>query len=67
MNIFSFTGKEIMPFLEQCPIHPVRNEKELPEAVRFLVKRNSKAMRCFAIAEKLPDLTSAEDIAQFFS
>ena len=65
MNIFSFLGSDIYPFLKSCPIHPVRNEKELPEAVRNLVQQDAKAVVCLPRSEKLPDLTSAEDIGLF--
>nr|WP_299000782.1 sugar phosphate nucleotidyltransferase [uncultured Allomuricauda sp.] len=65
MNIFSFSGKDIYPYLKNCPIHPVRNEKELPEAVRNMVTDNPKSMRCYPRSERIPDLTNAEDIGRF--
>lgn len=65
MNVFSFYGNQIYQQLIQCPIHPERNEKELPEAVRLLVARNSAAVQCFPLTEHLPDLTAAQDIALF--
>lgn len=65
MNIFSFYGKAIYAQLEKCPIHPERNEKELPEAVRRLVIEYPNSVQCFPLSEHLPDLTAAQDIALF--
>ena len=65
MNIFNFHGGMIYPFLQDCPIHPLRQEKELPEAVRRMVKENPEAVLCIPRSEKIPDLTAAEDIASF--
>ena len=65
MNIFSFHGKEIYPYLENCPIHPQRNEKELPEAVRQLVADGPRRVFCYPRSEYIPDLTNADDIAHF--
>ena len=65
MNIFSLDGKVFYPFLKQCPIHPERNEKELPEALRMMNKTLPKTTICLPVHEHLPDLTSAEDILKF--
>ncbi|MEM8845527.1 MAG: sugar phosphate nucleotidyltransferase [Bacteroidota bacterium] len=65
MNIFSFLGSEIFPYLENCPIHPIRNEKELPEAVRNLVLDHPKSVLCYPRSEYIPDLTNADDIGRF--
>ena len=62
MNIFSFNGKLLYPYLKNCPIHPERNEKELPEALRILNHSELKQTICLPVKEHLPDLTSAEDI-----
>jgi NDP-sugar pyrophosphorylase family protein len=66
MNIFSFFGKSIYPYLVKCPIHSIRGEKELPEAVRNLVTDNLNSMICYPRSEHIPDLTNAEDINIFF-
>jgi NDP-sugar pyrophosphorylase family protein len=66
MNIFNFHGGTILPFLEECPIHPERGEKELPEAVRNMVHEHPQSLLCITRSEKIPDLTSANDIATFF-
>jgi len=67
MNIFNFQGRSIHPFLEECPIHPIREEKELPQAVRNLVAKDPTSMLCIPRSERIPDLTSAKDIATFFT
>ncbi|MEC7772415.1 MAG: sugar phosphate nucleotidyltransferase [Bacteroidota bacterium] len=65
MNIFSFSGKEIYPYLEKCPIDPVRKEKELPKAVATLVAEQPKSVLCIPRSEHIPDLTDANDIQLF--
>lgn len=65
MNIFSFLGSDIYPYLKNCPIHPERKEKELPVAVRNMVDENSNSVFCIPRSEYIPDLTSAEDIKLF--
>jgi glucose-1-phosphate adenylyltransferase len=62
MNLFRFSYDVILPFLESVPLHPVRQEKELPEAVRMMVATNSKAMWTIPISEHVIDLTSQSDI-----
>jgi len=66
MNIFNFHGATIFPFLQNCPLHPTRNEKELPNAVRHMVEQNPQSMLCIPRSEQIPDLTSANDIVHFF-
>lgn len=63
MNIFKLSGKMIYSFLKDCPIHPERNEKELPTAILNMCKANPKAMKGFLLSEHVPDLTSKEDIS----
>lgn len=65
MNIFNFSGLEIYPYLKDCIMNPERNEKELPEAVRALIKNKEKAVFAYVAKEHLKDLTSAHDIEQF--
>ncbi len=65
MNIFNFLGSGIYPYLKNCPIHPIRLEKELPEAVRTLVRNEPHGMLCIPLSEHVPDLTSAKDIDGF--
>lgn len=65
MNIFNFSGNVVYPYLENCLVHPIRNEKELPEAVKSMVKNNSKSVICYPRLENIPDLTDANDIKKF--
>ncbi len=62
MNIFLLDGKSFFKYLESCPAHPVRDEKELPTALMNMIEDNIKVMG-IPIAEHVPDLTSKNDIA----
>jgi glucose-1-phosphate adenylyltransferase len=62
MNIFLFDGQLIFKHLENCPLHPSRNEKELPTALLNMIHDNA-VVNGIPIAEHVPDLTSKEDIA----
>jgi glucose-1-phosphate thymidylyltransferase/glucose-1-phosphate adenylyltransferase len=63
-NIFAFTSADLIPFLEKTPLHPVRNEKEIPVTVRMWANENPKGIYTIQIADVLPDLTSKSDIAE---
>jgi ADP-glucose pyrophosphorylase len=65
MNIFSFSGSEIYPYLKNCIMNLDRNEKELPEAVRSLIKNKKRSVFTYIVKEHLKDLTSAHDINDF--
>jgi len=65
MNIFSFSGNKIFPYLKDCPLHPERQEKELPTAVRNSLAEDPQSIRMFPVKTHLPDLTQAEDIQAF--
>lgn len=67
MNVFSFDGDEIYPFIRDCPFNEVRNEKELPSAVANYVSENPKGTICIPVSEHLPDLTTAHDIKTLLS
>jgi len=62
MNIFSLNYDSILPILERVRLHPVRQEKELPEAVKILANENKKSVYAYPLAEHVPDLTSKHDI-----
>jgi glucose-1-phosphate thymidylyltransferase len=64
MNIFSLHYDFIMPFLEKIPLHPVRNEKELPVAISMIVKEIPRSLYCYPLSEHVIDLTSKEDIPE---
>lgn len=62
MNIFSFDGQMFFPYLENCPPHPFRNEKELPTALLQMIKDYPKSTIAIPLEEHVPDLTSKSDI-----
>jgi glucose-1-phosphate adenylyltransferase len=62
MNIFKLNGSQILPFLKHCPVHPLRNEKELPTAILSMCKSVPKAIFGIFFKEHVPDLTSKADI-----
>ncbi|WP_259016345.1 sugar phosphate nucleotidyltransferase [Emticicia fluvialis] len=62
-NIFAFTAKDLLPFMQKTPLHPVRNEKEIPVTVRLWANEAPKSIYTIPISEVLPDLTSKSDIA----
>ncbi len=64
MNLFSLEYDLILPILENLPMHPVREEKELPEAVSILADRFASSVYCYPLAEHVPDLTSKPDIIE---
>ena len=62
MNIFGLQYDMIYTFLKDVPFHPVRYEKELPEAVMMMVRAYPKCLFAFPLSEHVPDLTSKSDI-----
>ena len=62
MNIFKFNGNQSFDFIKNCPINPLRNEKELPSALVNMISEDGLYMSCIPIAEHVPDLTSKADI-----
>jgi len=64
MNIYAFGYERILPYLEQVPVHPVRQEKELPGAVRMMLADRPGSIVAIPLAEPVPDMTSQDDIEQ---
>ena len=62
MNIFKFNGYQSFDFIKNCPINPLRNEKELPSALVNMISEDGLYMKGIPIAEHVPDLTSKADI-----
>jgi len=62
MNIFKFDGQLFYPFLKSCPLHPIRQEKEIPTALMMMVKEHPTSVLAIPFAEHVPDLTSKDDI-----
>jgi glucose-1-phosphate adenylyltransferase len=64
MNIFSLSYDLILPILEKVPLHPIRQEKELPEAVKILAIEGITSVFAYSLAEHVPGLTIKDDIVQ---
>jgi len=62
MNIFKFSGNDFYKYIKACPIHPERNEKELPIALLNMVNDRVEVLG-IPLSEHVPDLTAKEDIA----
>jgi NDP-sugar pyrophosphorylase family protein len=62
MNIFRLSYDQIFPCLETVPLHPIRQEKEMPAAVKIMVDKNPCAVFTIPRAEHVPDLTIQSDI-----
>jgi len=62
MNIFAFDGALSYRFFKDCPLHPIRNEKEIPTVIFNMLQDDSKSMIGIPLEEHVPDLTSKEDI-----
>lgn len=62
MNIFKLSGKLIYHYIKNCPLHPVRQEKELPVAISNYLKDSPLNFKSIPLSEHVPDLTSKKDI-----
>lgn len=62
MNIFQLSYNMILPYLKKIPMHPQRQEKELPVAIDMMVREHPKSLYAFPVSEHVPDLTSLDDI-----
>ena len=63
-NIFQLVAEQALPFLQKTPLHPTRLEKELPNAVRLMIKEIPNVMLAIPVSETIPDLTSKADILE---
>jgi NDP-sugar pyrophosphorylase family protein len=62
MNIFLLSYDIVLPFLESCPPHPLRREKELVKAISMMAQSRPRAMKAIPLREHVPDLTYKDDI-----
>ena len=62
MNIFRFSYDMIYHYLEIVPMNPVRQEKELPTAIKMMIKDHPQSLYTYPLSEHVPDLTSKGDI-----
>ena len=63
MNVFRLDFDMILPILGKVPLNPVRNEKELPAAIRMMIARHPGSLYAIPLSESVPDLTSSGDIS----
>lgn len=61
-NLFKFSYDSIYPYLKNCPINPIRLEKELPTAVLNMVSDHPHSMKSIPLKEHVPDMTSKADL-----
>ena len=64
MNAFKFNGAMLYPYLKNCPVHPERDEKELPTVLLNAIKDNPNTTLGIPFSEHVPDLTAKEDISE---
>jgi galactokinase len=62
MNLWKFKGSDLWDALLTCPVHPERQEKELPTAVRQMIAQSQVKVLVIPRKEHVPDLTQASDI-----
>ncbi|WP_421824287.1 sugar phosphate nucleotidyltransferase [Flagellimonas oceanensis] len=62
MNVFTFDGVKMYPYLKECPVHPVRDEKELPTALLNMLDTFPRSVEGIPFSEHVPDLTAKDDI-----
>ncbi len=62
MNIWKLHCDMVLPYLESCPVHPRRGEKELPAAIASMVRDYPRAVKVIPFRERVPDLTNPADI-----
>ncbi|WP_232227110.1 MULTISPECIES: sugar phosphate nucleotidyltransferase [Flavobacterium] len=64
MNAFKFKGETLYPYLKNCPVHPERDEKELPTVLLNLLQDFPNTALGIPFSEHVPDLTAKEDIVE---
>lgn len=64
MNAFKFKGETLYPYLKNCPVHPERDEKELPTVLLNLLQDFPGTALGIPFSEHVPDLTAKEDIVE---
>ncbi len=62
MNVFRLSYDAVLGFLEDVPVDPVRQEKELPAAVALMAGRIPRSVFAIPASEYVPDLTGRGDI-----
>ncbi len=67
MNLFAFSYDMIYSYLQKVPLNELRQEKELPAAIKMMLNDNPKSLFCYPWKERVPDLTSKKDILSVHS
>ena len=62
MNIFKFSGGQFFKYLAECPLNPIRQEKELATAIMNMLQEHPGSLLGIPHAEHVPDLTEKNDI-----
>jgi NDP-sugar pyrophosphorylase family protein len=62
MNIWRLNYDLILPSLQAVPLHPIRQEKELPLAIKAMILRHPSSVFAVPLSEHVIDLTSQADI-----
>lgn len=62
MNIFKFDGSVFFKYVKECPLHPDRNEKEIPTALLNMIHEYPDSVIGIPLSEHVPDITSKDDI-----
>ena len=64
MNIFSFFGDQVYAFFKDCPLNPIRNEKEISVGLQNMIRSSNHKMKTHELCEQVPDMTYKKDISK---
>lgn len=63
MNIFLLDYDLVLPYLESCPLSPVRQEKELVAALTAMAREHPRSLKTIPWREHVPDLSTKDDLS----
>ena len=63
MNIFLLDYDLVLPYLESCPLSPVRQEKELVAALTTMAREHPRSLKAIPWREHVPDLSTKDDLS----
>ncbi len=64
MNIFSFFGDQVYSYFKDCPLNPIRNEKEIAVALQNMMRSTNFKVKIHELCEEVPDMTYKKDISK---
>ena len=64
MNIFSFFGDQVYNYFKDCPLNPIRNEKEIAVALQNMMRSTNFKVKVHELCEEVPDMTYKKDISK---